>query len=346
MKRDHILGLLIILLIGGCLALGIVSIITQHPDPQQSATNRAVRIIKVYGFIDTAEQALLPPWMCMGASAIQAELRAALADHETKTIILHIDSPGGAVAAIQAIGMTITEVTGQGKPVIAAIDDVAAAGAYYLASFSDKIVALPGSLIGGCGVFAANQQPELEQALTDLAQQYWETIMANRSGLLNAEAVTAASGLLTGRQALELGLIDALGDLNTALTVAGAHAGLPTPILVRPDQSSLSRGLLAAIVHSVWRPKLNRVLNTTPNAFQAPALYFHPLTTENPANFQAAQQAANPPAAEGTLTDHSDVQEASINESEIRQEALDDMSGEPGDDAVSKQERAQTAEGD
>ena len=76
-------------------------------------------------------------------------------DDSVKAIILHINTPGGGVAASQEIHDAVKRVREQKKKrVVAAIETVGASGGYYIAAASDKVFADPGSVVGSIGVIA------------------------------------------------------------------------------------------------------------------------------------------------------------------------------------------------
>ncbi|MGH9601873.1 MAG: signal peptide peptidase SppA, partial [Terriglobales bacterium] len=76
-------------------------------------------------------------------------------DDSVKAIILHINTPGGGVAASQEIHDAVKRVREKKKKrIVAAIETVGASGGYYIASATDKIYADPGSVVGSIGVIA------------------------------------------------------------------------------------------------------------------------------------------------------------------------------------------------
>src|SRR2546421_8038082 len=76
-------------------------------------------------------------------------------DDSIKAIILHVNSPGGGVAASEEIYREVKRIhDGKKKRIVASIETVGASGAYYVASASDKIYADKGSIVGSIGVIA------------------------------------------------------------------------------------------------------------------------------------------------------------------------------------------------
>lgn len=72
--------------------------------------------------------------------------------HNVKAIVLRINSGGGAMAASQEVYSLVRKISLNGKPVVVSMGDVAASGAYYIASAADRVVANSGTLTGSIGV--------------------------------------------------------------------------------------------------------------------------------------------------------------------------------------------------
>ena len=177
---------------------------------------------------------------------------AGLAENDdVQALIVRIDSPGGTVAASEAIYDGLRKIA-ETKPVIAVMNEYAASGRYITAIAADHIVARGNTLTGSIGV--VSEVPNIEGLLDILgvevnrvksaplkaepsftssptpgalkAQEalimdmfgWFKGLVAERRGLEGEglEAVTDGRAF-TGRQALDLGLIDALGDQETAL---------------------------------------------------------------------------------------------------------------------------------
>jgi protease-4 len=230
-------------------------------------------------------------------------------DPDIAAIVLRIDSPGGSALASELIWRAVGRARAMGKPVIASLSDVAASGGYYVASGADAIVANPGSLTGSIGVFALRPViggllEKLEIGIDSLtrgrhadfllsstklspaalarlqtsvldAYQLFLTRVADGRGLSVAEVDEIAQGRVwTGRQAMEIGLVDELGGLHTAVRRAKLAVGLDATddvyLIPYPQQKTLSEQVLDAfqltLVRAVgpgldWRAHLPRPLN-------------------------------------------------------------------------------------
>src|SRR6266568_3038387 len=83
------------------------------------------------------------------------ELRKLADDDSIKAIIIHVNSPGGGVAASEEIYREVKRVRDEKKKrIVASIQTVGASGAYYVSSASNKIYADQGSIVGSIGVIA------------------------------------------------------------------------------------------------------------------------------------------------------------------------------------------------
>ncbi len=194
---------------------------------------------------------------------VEGFLKRAERDSSVKALVLRIDSPGGTVAASQAIAENIKKFKEKTKkPVIVSMGDVAASGGYYISLHADKIIAHAGTTTGSIGVIALllsveellknlGIQPEifksgkykdlfrglrpltdeertlLQQYVDEFYEQFVNAVAEGRK--LPAEKVRelATGQPYTGSQALQLGLIDQLGSLYDAIQIARDLAGVP-----------------------------------------------------------------------------------------------------------------------
>jgi len=235
----------------------ISSVISQSDTADIFSKKEGVGIIELKGLIVSSEPIL----------KYLTEFRN---NPDVKSIVLRIDSPGGAVGAAQEIYQEI-ERTNQVKPVIASMGSMGASGGYYAALGADTIMANPGTMTGSIGVIVkfpnleglfekigyknqviksgplkdigASDRPiteeerKLMQDLMDnVYNQFVRDVAAARS--LPEETVfkLADGRVYTGEQALELGLIDKLGNFTDAITTAAELGGLDTeePQLIYP----------------------------------------------------------------------------------------------------------------
>jgi len=189
------------------------------------------------------------------------EVKRLREDDRIKGVVLRIDSPGGAVAPTQELHRELVRLR-QEKPVVTSMGTIAASGGYYLSCATDWIVCNPGTLTGSIGVImeftnlqelfrkigvgtktiksgkfkdignpAREMTPEeerlLKEMILDTYEQFVEAVLEGRD--LDEDSVRPYfdGRILTGRQALGIGLVDELGNLNDALVKAAELAGLP-----------------------------------------------------------------------------------------------------------------------
>ncbi|MBB1520812.1 signal peptide peptidase SppA [Aquipseudomonas guryensis] len=224
---------------------GALALFIPKLDLQQSAGvgKEHTALIEVRGMIMADEEA--------SADNVVSSLRAAFEDPKTKGIVLRINSPGGSPVQSGYIYDEIKRLRGEypDTKVYAVISDLGASGAYYIASAADQIYADKASLVGSIGVTAATfgfvgvmekvgvdrrvytsgehkafldpfqpQKAEETQfwqgVLETTHKQFIDSVKKGRGERLKAaEHPELFSGLIwSGEQALELGLVDALGS--------------------------------------------------------------------------------------------------------------------------------------
>jgi len=182
-------------------------------------------------------------------------------DNSVSAIVLRINSPGGAVAPSQEIYNQILKARENGTYVIASLSSIAASGGYYIACATDTVIANPGSLTGSIGVIFSyltfeglmdrigienevvkagdlkdvgnysremtqKEREMLQAALDDVHNQFVLAVSIGRNLDIEQVEDLADGSIFTGNQALELGLVDKLGGLEDAISLAGQMAGL------------------------------------------------------------------------------------------------------------------------
>lgn len=178
-------------------------------------------------------------------------IRSLAEDDNVEAMIVRINSPGGTVAASETLYQAIRAVAEQ-KPVVAVMHEYAASGGYVTAIAADHIVANGNTLTGSIGVVAEipniaglmemlgvdvtriksaplKAEPTITEAPSPaaLAAQealiqdmfaWFKGLVSDRRGLEGDALAAVTDGrAFTGRQALELGLVDAIGTEETAL---------------------------------------------------------------------------------------------------------------------------------
>lgn len=254
MKKNPILIVAITAVALGALFFGIVFLASllvgnkRTSTPLQMVGSDKIALVKLEGLMITAD-------------SVVEELNDYAEDSSIKAIVLRIDSPGGGVVVSQEIYNAVRNARKEGKKVVASMGTVAASGGYYVAAAADRIVANPGTLTGSIGVkmeFAniekllekigvkgmvvkageykdvgspfremSEQEKKLLQDVIDDVHSQFITAIAEGRNLQEAEVRAIADGrIFTGRQALDLKLVDQLGDLSDSIKVAGELVGI------------------------------------------------------------------------------------------------------------------------
>lgn len=194
----------------------------------------------------------------IGEGAMRRAIKKARDDKKTKAIVLRVDSPGGSALTSELIWREI-ELTKKVKPVVVSMGNTAASGGYYISCNADKIFAEPGTITGSIGVFgmlpnvsrlagkigiraeqvrthanASGFSPlvPLDGKFRGVVQEDIERIyatfikrVADGRKMTLAQVDSIGQGRVwSGKQALELGLVDELGGMDDALKEAAKLA--------------------------------------------------------------------------------------------------------------------------
>ncbi len=230
--------------------------------------------------------------LILESEPVVRELQEHQDNPSARAMVLRINSPGGVVGPTQEIYAAVKRFRKAGKPVVASLGSVAASGGYYVATAADQIYANPGSLTGSIGVvmqmtnvegllkkvgveyvvvksgrykdignFARAMSPEerriLQALLDDVYNQFVDAVAQGRA--LDRQAVLgfADGRIVSGQQAKEIGMVDALGGLEDAIEAAAQLAGLPKrPKLILPRRRFSLWNLLLNEMGWMGRPSL------------------------------------------------------------------------------------------
>lgn len=265
MKKKLIGGFILIL------AIAVISLVFSGVGDDQEARERqktgGIAVIRVEGpIMGGRSDGVFSSYA--GSATIMEQLRAAADDDWVKAVVLRLNTPGGGVAASQEIGDEIIKLKESGKVVVASMGDVAASGGYWLAAQTDEIVANPATVTGSIGVIMTTQNLEelydklgikqeniksgqlkdmgspmremtgeerqiLQDIVDDMFEQFVEVVSTGRQMERETVLSLADGRIFTGKQALELGLVDQLGNYYHALQVAAELAQLPEDPPVR-----------------------------------------------------------------------------------------------------------------
>lgn len=194
------------------------------------------------------------------ADKICEAFKTAQNDDDIKAVVFRINSPGGSATESEEI-YKAAKAFGEKKPLVVSMGSYAASGGYYIACPAQKIVAMPSTITGSIGVFGVI--PNVEKLLKDIdlnvetvgthkhsgmgsmytkmdsreidvIQQSVETVygrfishVAEGRNMTTAEVDSIGQGRVwSGVSALKIGLVDTLGSLNDALTIAAELADI------------------------------------------------------------------------------------------------------------------------
>jgi protease-4 len=190
-----------------------------------------------------------------------AAIRDATDDDAVKAIVFRVSSPGGSPSASDQIWAAIERAKKAGKPVVVSMGAYAASGGYYVSAGADAILAMPSTLTGSIGVFngkfvindalnrytGANiasiqtggdfvsayspaapytnsQKAAMNAAVTRIYEDFTGKVAAGRKLPLSRVQEIAKGRVWTGNEAKDLGLVDQIGGLRTAILKAKALA--------------------------------------------------------------------------------------------------------------------------
>lgn len=166
-------------------------------------------------------------------------------DPAVKAVVLDIVSPGGEVTASEDLYYDVLKLREQ-KPVIASVGQLAASGAYYVASAADEIYAKPASAVGNVGVISFLPAPDIldEELITTgpfklsggpqvayirqmelLKETFLAAILAQRADRLKVGPKVLSRGeIYMGLQAQQMGIVDEIGSQGDAIAAAAEMA--------------------------------------------------------------------------------------------------------------------------
>jgi protease-4 len=242
-----------------CFGLAASSLVSDV-EPKFEGVNR-VAVVELSGVI-------------LDSKDIVNSLYAQAGDESVTGIVLRINSPGGAVGPSQEIYSVVRDITKK-KPVVAVMTGVAASGGLYSALSASKIFCQPGTLTGSIGVImqlpnvskiadlvgfqmmtvksgdlkdvgnafrpmSATEQEYLQITINAAHKQFVEAISESRKIPFDTVSKFADGRVILGSQAVELGLVDGIGDTYSAAREIFNMAKIPlgadeTPTIFYPE---------------------------------------------------------------------------------------------------------------
>ena len=197
----------------------------------------------------------------MGSTTIVKAINKAKNDSSIKAVILRVNSPGGSALASDVIWRSV-EKTKEIKPVIVSMGDLAASGGYYISCGADRIFAEPNTITGSIGVFGMipnlgrmlenkigitfdrvetndhaamtmfspldkKELSTIQKGVDEIYESFISKVAFGRDGLKKSDVHNVAMGRVwSGKEALDLELVDEIGDLQSAIKFAANKVGL------------------------------------------------------------------------------------------------------------------------
>jgi protease IV len=197
----------------------------------------------------------------IGSESLSKTIREAREDEKIKAIVLRVNSPGGSALASEIIWREM-ELAKKEKPVIVSMGDLAASGGYYIACGADTIVADPTTLTGSIGVFGiipniqkllnekigitvdrvttnkysdigsmtrkmkSEEHAHILKSIEEIYSTFIKHVADGRGLSLEQVDAIGQGRIWSGINALEIGLVDTLGGLETAIEIAAKKAKL------------------------------------------------------------------------------------------------------------------------
>ncbi|WP_088328374.1 signal peptide peptidase SppA [Lacimicrobium sp. SS2-24] len=196
----------------------------------------------------------------IGGDSTARMLRKARLDDDIKSVVLHVDSPGGSAFASEVIRQEVEQLKAAGKPVVVSMSTYAASGGYWISAGADEIWAAPSTITGSIGIFGMFMTYEntldylgvnvdgvgttefagfsptraLDPKIGNVIQRSIEhgydqfiTLVARERDMSKEQVDDIAQGRVwIGQKALDLGLVDNLGYLEDAVAAAAKLANI------------------------------------------------------------------------------------------------------------------------
>ena len=260
--------------------------ILSPPQRAQAASENQIALIYASGAILPDIDSIFTPMSVITPKTLKKAFEKARTDDSVRAVVFRIDSPGGSALASDLIWREVM-LTQREKPVVVSMGNVAASGGYYIAMAAGTIVAQPSTLTGSIGVFGGKlnlkglynkagltkeiiahgqnatlysdyggftptERERVEKMMKTVYEDFVNKAASGRSKSFDDIDKIAQGRVWTGRQAQELGLVDELGGLDDALSIAKEQAGFvegdKVNLIVLPKQRPFIEQLLEQMI--------------------------------------------------------------------------------------------------
>ena len=223
---------------------------------EENDSKNKIAVIHIEGTITTGEAT----FGIAGSDTIVKNIRKAIKDDNVKALVLRVNSPGGGVYASELITNALKEFKDTDRPIVSSMGDIAASGGVWVTTLSDEIWAKNETLTGSIGVYATlptfenlydwagiqvdgisstkagewdprlsmpdNVTNAIQASVDDTYDNFVDKVSENR-GMRYEEVHAIAKGRIwSGDKALQLGLVDKIGNLDDAISAASSLANI------------------------------------------------------------------------------------------------------------------------
>lgn len=260
-----VLGCFGVLFLGIAIATSSAIKLITNPECDYEAFENYIAILPMQGVITLRDDSTVfnKSGNVISAEDICEKLDEAIDDDSVKAVVLRINSPGGEVVASDMIYQKVLEVREAGKPVVCAMEVTTASGGYYIAAGCDYIFAHKFTTTGSIGVIISSlkyydlydligldeeyftsgdnktmlsgakpttsEAKDIAQNMVDTIYQGFAEIVSKGRNIPLENIVNGKIGdgrVFLGKEAVELGLVDKLGNLNDAIEYAAELADI------------------------------------------------------------------------------------------------------------------------
>ena len=267
---------------------GLMQLFSMLNPPQRAraAGENQIALIYASGPILPDIDSPFIPMLAITPKGLKKAFEKARTDDAVRAVVLRIDSPGGSALASDLIWREVM-LTQREKPVVVSMGNVAASGGYYIAMAAGTIVAHPSTLTGSIGVFGGKlnlkglynkagltkeiiahgqnatlysdyggftptERERVEKMMKTVYEDFVSKAATGRNKSFDEIDEIAQGRVWTGKQAQKLGLVDELGGLDYALSIAKEQAGFAEDdkvnLIVLPKQRPLFEQLIEQMI--------------------------------------------------------------------------------------------------
>lgn len=213
---------------------------------------------------------------------VRSQILKLAKEDRAKALVLRVNSPGGSAMASEVLWEATEEWSATGKPFVVSMGGVAASGGYYISSGADRIFAENGTITGSIGVvgmkfvigeamekigitthviqrgknagamsmnrgFSEDEAKLVKDSMLAVYGTFKKRVIDGRGKALKGDLESLAGGrVYSGKDALEIGLVDEIGGLHEAIAWVSKEAKIEKPdVKLVPEPKSAFEGLFA-----------------------------------------------------------------------------------------------------